>query len=74
LKELGEIIIDAEGHLLSFASTIAKGANNIIELTGNLRVSVSITDGGVRITEVSKGNEAEGSQLQFSFASKGAGD
>jgi predicted house-cleaning noncanonical NTP pyrophosphatase (MazG superfamily) len=67
LKQLGEITIDDGGHLLNFASVVAPGANNTIQLTEGVRISISVTDGGVRIAMVEEGQKADAQQLEFGF-------
>jgi predicted house-cleaning noncanonical NTP pyrophosphatase (MazG superfamily) len=67
LKELGQIVSNEGEHLLNFASVIAKDANNIVELGGNLRVSISIVDGGIRVVRIGDPQEADRRQLEFSF-------
>jgi hypothetical protein len=63
---LGKIVGNEGGYLLNFASVIAKDANNTVDLGGNLRVAVSIVDGGIRIV-LGDPQEADRRQLEFGF-------
>jgi predicted house-cleaning noncanonical NTP pyrophosphatase (MazG superfamily) len=77
LKELGQISGDDGQYILNFASVIAKGAINTVDLGGSLRVSVSIVDGGIRIARVDDPQDADLRQLQFGFIKSedsGSGD
>jgi len=67
LKDLAKITSDKDGHVLNFASAIAKGANNTIDLTDSLRISVSIVDGGIRISPVDLPDKSDSLQLEFPF-------
>jgi predicted house-cleaning noncanonical NTP pyrophosphatase (MazG superfamily) len=67
LKELGRIAANAGEYLLNFTSVVARGANNVVDLGGSMRVSVSIVDGGVRITRVDGLREGDPRQLDFGF-------
>jgi len=67
LKELGEIAGNKGEYLLNFASVIAKGANNTVDLGDNLRVSISIVDGGIRIVRIDNPQKADRRQLEFGF-------
>jgi hypothetical protein len=67
LKELGQIVSNEGEHFLNFASVIAKDANNIVDLGGNLRVSISIVDGGIRVARIDAPQAADRRQLEFGF-------
>jgi predicted house-cleaning noncanonical NTP pyrophosphatase (MazG superfamily) len=67
LKELGKIVGNEGEYLLNFASVIAKDANNTVDLGGNLRVAISIVDGGIRIVRIGDAQEADRQQLEFGF-------
>jgi hypothetical protein len=64
---LGQIVSNEGEHLLNFASVIAKDANNIVNLGGNVRVSISIVDGGIRLARIGERQKADRSQLEFGF-------
>jgi hypothetical protein len=67
LNELGKIVGNEGEYLLNFASVIAKDANNIVDLGGNLRVAISIVDGGIRVVRIGGSQEADRRQLEFGF-------
>jgi predicted house-cleaning noncanonical NTP pyrophosphatase (MazG superfamily) len=68
LKELAAITSDEQGHVVNFAAAIAKGASNTIDLADKVRISVSIVDGGIRISRVDVVEEPDTLQLELPLA------
>lgn len=68
LKELGRVIHDDDGtHTLTFPALLARGADNVIELSDGSRIAVSITGSGVKIQDLGSSMSDAGRQLAFDF-------
>jgi predicted house-cleaning noncanonical NTP pyrophosphatase (MazG superfamily) len=69
LEDLGEVVGGDGIYQLNFASVIAPGAKNIVDLGHGVRVAISIVSGGVRVERVYPPQRSDPRQLNFGFVS-----
>jgi predicted house-cleaning noncanonical NTP pyrophosphatase (MazG superfamily) len=68
LKDLACITASEEQYLLNFPSVIAKNADNLVSFdNGNVKLLVSIVDGGVQVKRADALDSPDPLQLEFSF-------
>jgi predicted house-cleaning noncanonical NTP pyrophosphatase (MazG superfamily) len=70
LKELAQVTSKDEAHFINFTAILAKNAPNVLVLKDGSRISISMTEGGLLISELPTPENTGVQQLELEFGKR----